>query len=210
MRLHILVEGTSEEALLKPWLARMLPGHRILVHPHRGKGHIPGNPDEAPDPRREGLLDQLPAKLRSFGKEMNPDTDRVIVLVDADNDNCEELKNRMVALLDRCRPTAKAAFCVAIEEVEAFYIGDEIAIRPAFPKAKIKKLNEYEPDSIIGAWEFFQKVIGSPIEDKTEWAEKMGKHLAASPADISRTTSPSFKYFCTVLFREAGESELNS
>jgi hypothetical protein len=63
----------------------MLPGHRILVHPHRGKGHIPKNPDKEPDPRRESLLDQLPAKLRSFGKEMNPDTDRVIVLLTPKN-----------------------------------------------------------------------------------------------------------------------------
>lgn len=57
-------------------------------------------------------------------------------------------------------------FRIAIEETEAFYLGDPEAIRKAFPTAKTAKIKAYVQDSICGTAELFQEVIGASSEDK--------------------------------------------
>jgi len=208
LRLHVLVEGPSEAALLNGWLPRFLPPqHTFKVIQHRGKGRLPGDPARTPDPRREGLLDQLPAKLRAYGRALNPDTERVLVLVDLDDDDCLELKGRLVRVLKSCDPTPVVLFRFAIEETEAFYLGDPQAIRKAFPQAKPGRARFYEQDSICGTWEVFQEVLGAESEDKHGWAEKMAPHLGTDFEGQQANKSPSFRQFCRALLRLAGEPE---
>ncbi len=206
MRLHILVEGASEQALLEAWLPRFLPPqHSYKIIPHRGKGRLPKRPFEKPNPRHHGLLDQLPAKLRAFGKSFNPDTDRVLVLVDLDNDNCFDLKNRMTDLLRYCEPAPTVLFRMAIEETEAFYIGDWKAVKKAFPKAKENKIKGYVQDSICGTWELFRDVVGEESENKVGWAKQIGPCLTAQWKGSQANRSASFRHFCKALLRLAGE-----
>ena len=206
MRLHILVEGPSEKALLDLWLPRFLPPqHSFKIIPHRGKGKLPSNPARKPDPKRQGLLDQLPAKLRAYGKALRPDTDRIIVLVDLDHDDCVSLKSRIVDLLNYCDPPPVALFRIAIEETEAFYLGDRVAIRKAFPKCKMSRMGSYTQDSICGTWELFQQVIGEANEDKVEWATFIGPHLTIEWKGPLANNSNSFRQFCRGTLRLAGE-----
>lgn len=207
MRLHFLVEGPAEEAFLKAWLPRFLPArHSYKIIPHRGKGKIPRDPTLKPDPKRQGLLDQLPAKLRAFGRSFTPDTDRFIVLVDLDRDDCKELKQRMCALLDYCEPHPTVLFRIAIEETEAFYLGERKAIKQAFPHAKLYKLDNYIQDSVCGTWELFQSVIGAESEDKVFWARQMGAHLNTQGKGAPANQSLSFQHFCKAILRLAGEA----
>lgn len=206
MRLHVLVEGDSEEALMRGWLRRFLPpGHSFVVIRHRGKGKLSRDPLQVPDIRREGLLDQLPAKLRAYGKSLDPATDRVLVLVDADDDPCRELKQRMLAALAQCDPRPIVLFRLAIEETEAFYLGDTTAIRRAFPQAKVQRMKSYVQDSVCGTWELFQRVIDDPVEDKVEWAERMAPYLGTDWRGRNANRSPSFRQLCLGLLRLAGE-----
>lgn len=206
MRLHVLVEGSSEEALLEGWLPRLLPRHAFTLIRHRGKGKLPGNALKVPDVRREGLLDQLPAKLRAYGKALDPATDRVVVLVDLDDDDCIDLKKRLVVLLDHCDPKPAVLFRIAIEETEAFYLGDPKAIRGAFPQAKLHLIKGYEQDSICGTWELFQRVVDVRSEDKVRWAEQIAPHLGTVWRGTGENHSPSFQQLCQGLLRIAGES----
>lgn len=207
MRLHILVEGLSEKAFLEKWLPRFLPpAHTFKIIPHRGKGRLPRDPSRKPDPKRQGLLDQLPAKLRAYGRELNSDTDRVLVLVDLDNDDCRMLKTDLLNLLSFCGATPPVAlFRIAIEETEAFYLGDKSGIRRAYPKCNIQRMGEYTPDSICGAWELFRDVIEEKGEDKVEWGRRMGKHLTTQWKGADANDSPSFRQFCRGLLKLAGE-----
>jgi len=206
MKLHILVEGPSEKAFLENWLPRFLPhGHTFKIYPHRGKGKIPGNTSAKPDTKRQGILDQLPAKLRAFGRILNPETERVIVLVDLDNDDCILLKNRMNELLSYCDPPPVVMFRIAIEETEAFYMGDSKAVRRSFPKANLQKLRSYKQDSICNTWEKFQDVIGEKSEDKVGWGRKMGLSLTTEWKGKNAGKSPSFRCFCKALLKLAGE-----
>ncbi|HKH49770.1 MAG TPA: DUF4276 family protein [Thermoanaerobaculia bacterium] len=206
MKLHVLVEGDSEEALLNVWLPRFLPpGHSFQVIRHRGKGKLSRGSLKVPDIRREGLLDQLPAKLRAYGKSLNPSTDRVLVLVDADDDPCSELKERLLETLEHCEPCPVVLFRLAIEETEAFYLGDPAAIRRAFPQARLQKMKAYVQDSVCGTWELFQRVIRDPVEDKVEWAERMAPHLGTEWQGRTANRSPSFRQLCRGLLTLAGE-----
>jgi hypothetical protein len=205
MRLHVLVEGESEEALLRGWLPRFLPGHSFVIIRHRGKGRLPRGPVRIPDIRREGLLDQLPAKLRAYGRTLDPATDRLLVLVDADDDPCLELKERLLETLESCDPRPVVLFRLAIEETEAFYLGDPQAIRRAFRQAKLERLKSYVQDSVCGTWELFQGIIGDPDEDKPGWAERMAPHLGTTWKGNDANRSPSFRQLCKALLTLAGE-----
>jgi hypothetical protein len=205
MRLHVLVEGESEEALLNGWLPRFLPSHLFKIYKHRGKGRLPRDPARDLSIRREGLLDQLPAKLRAYGRSLDPATDRLLVLVDADDDPCSELKQRLLETLEGCDPPPVVLFRLAIEETEAFYLGDPQAIRRAFPQAKLQRLRSYVQDSVCGTWELFQAVIGDPVVDKKDWAERMAPQLGTAWQGNDANRSPSFRQLCRGLLTLAGE-----
>lgn len=207
MRLHILVEGPSEEAFLQGWFPRFLPQHTFNVIPHRGKGRLPAQWPLQVSHRREGLLDQLPAKLRAYGRVLDSATDRVLVFLDLDDDSSTELKQRLLVTLESFDPRPYVLFRIAIEELEAFYLGDPAAIRRAFPKAGLKsnRMRAYVQDSICGTWELFQYVIKAPVEDKVAWAEAMATELGTEWDGREANRSLSFRQFCKGLRRLAGE-----
>lgn len=208
MRIHILVEGPSEKALLDAWFPRFLPGHRHHVIVHEGRGKLPLDIDVPPDPKQRTLLHQLPAKLKAFGKALDPATDRVLVLLDLDTSDRVELEQRLNALLTAVAsrgPAPNTLFRLAIEEVEAFYLGDPPAIRAAFDTVNQSKLRAYRQDSICGTWEVFQAVIAAPVEDKVGWAERIGPHLGTAFDGPTANKSPSFRQLCLALRQLAGE-----
>jgi hypothetical protein len=128
-----------------------------------------------------------------------------VVLVDLDDDDCHDLKKRLVALLDHCESRPVVLFRIAIEETEAFYLGDPAAIRAAFPQAKIRRMKDYVQDSVCGTWELFQRVVDARSEDKVGWAERMAPHLGTEWKGKGANRSPSFQQFCKGLLMLAGE-----
>ena len=65
----------------------------------------------------------------------------------------------MNEVLDSCDPKPQACFCLAIEEGEAWFLGDIPAIKQAYPKAKDTVLNRYVNDSICGTWELLADAV---------------------------------------------------
>jgi hypothetical protein len=90
---------------------------------------------------------------------------------------------------------------LAIEEAEAWYLGDWKALRAAFQRANKGRYDSYQQDSICGTWEKFQEVIGDPLVRKPFWAERMGAVLDVD----GRNRSPSFIKFCNGVRTSAGE-----
>lgn len=194
MTIHVLVEGPSERAFIARWVGRLLKNVTVRVHPHQGKGHLPRNLAKTPDPKHRGLLDQLPAKLRAFAKSLSGD-DSVLVLVDADDDNPEQLRLQLEHVTS-ATDNLRARVAIAIEETEAFYLADLRAVKAAFPGANMKMARTYEPDSICGTCELFGRVIGDGGNNKVHWAEQMGPRVTTSAAS---SRSPSFKRLIATL-----------
>lgn len=192
MTIHILVEGPSERAFLDAWARRLVKGDVVKVHPHQGKGTLPEDLLSIPPRNRRGLLDQLPAKLRAFDRSLDADTDRVVVLLDADADDPEALRESLLRAVEELACGIAVDVYVAVEETEAFYLGDQAAVLRAFPQANQKLLRDYVPDSIVGTWELFGRIIGDGGENKVAWGEAMGPLVTVS---ASKNRSPSFRAF---------------
>lgn len=190
MTIHILVEGASERAFFERWLPRLLPSQYVRVHPHQGKGSLPKVLDAPLDKRARGLLDQLPAKLRGLAQALDPQFDGVLVLLDADDDEPDALRKRIAAVAEQCAPQLQLRVSVAVEETEAFYLGDLRALERAYPDADLEKARAYEPDSICGTWELFGEVVGDGGGNKVAWAEAMGPYVTTR---VAESRSPSFR-----------------
>lgn len=93
--------------------------------------------------------------------------------------------------------------CIAIEEGEAWFLGDIPAIKAAYPRAKEAVLNAYVNDSICGTWESLADAVydgGSAVlaakgwqavgAEKSQWSERISPHI-----NVTTNTSPSFVYF---------------
>lgn len=199
MRVHILVEGPADEALLKVWAQRVVPGHRIRVITHEGIGRSTNNPDPA---KHRGLLDQLPARLRAYGRSMDPATERVLILVDADSKDCRRRKQQLADVYAAIDPRPVAKIRIAVQETEAFYLGDHAAIVRAWPGADTSYVGQTTPD-LDWTWELFQTVIKDHSEAKVRWATTIAPHLGTDPA---RNRSPSFGAFVTALRWLCGEA----
>lgn len=200
MRVHVLVEGPADEAFLAGWASRLVPGHRIKVIPHEGVGRL----GAVSTPARRGLLDQLPARLRAYGKSLKPDSDRVLILLDADGKDCAALKAKVQRLYESIDPRPVAKIRVAVQESEAFFLGDPQAIRRVWPNADTSYLTRTVPDT-EWTWELFQNVIGEVSEAKVRWARSIAPHLTTAYRGSTANRSPSFRALCEALVELCGD-----
>jgi hypothetical protein len=115
---------------------------------------------------------------------------------------------------DGCGKVPTTLFRLAIEEIEAWYLGDREALRKAYPRVRSDVLTRYTQDSVCGTWELLADAIhpgGSkaikdngwplPGQMKHQWAEQIGPWL-----DIDRNVSPSFKKLRDGLLRLVEEA----
>lgn len=211
MHIEILVEDSSGKVLLESLVPKIIGAwgspHTWNIHHYKGIGRIPKGLSPRGDPAKRILLDQLPRILQGYGNQ--PGIDAVLVVVDSDRRNCVDLLGELKALAANCRPSPNTMFRLAIEEVEAWYLGDRQALLTAYPKAKSKVLDGYVQDSVCGTWEVLANAVCSggavaiksagwplPGQIKHEWAVNIGPIL-----DIERNASPSFRKFRDGLLR---------
>ncbi|MDP2794303.1 MAG: hypothetical protein Q8O25_09540 [Sulfurisoma sp.] len=202
MHIEILVEDNSGAALLELLIPRILgpegEPHTWRLISYKGIGRIPQGLSAKTDPSKRILLDRLPRLLQGYGK--TPGIDVVVVVVDSDKRNCKEFLAELKAVAESCNPEPNALFRLAIEEVEAWYLGDRNALFAAYPKAKQDVLARYQQDSPCDTWELLAdaiypgglsaiKSVGWPLpgQVKHEWAKTIGPLM-----DIDQNDSPSF------------------
>jgi Domain of unknown function (DUF4276) len=205
MHIEVLVEDSSGAKVVETLLPAVLGAYGIThtwrVHPYKGIGRLPSGLSATADPAKRALLDQLPRLLTGYGK--TPGIDAVVVVLDSDRRDCKVFLRELKAVLGRCQVTPRTLFRLAIEEMEAWFLGDRQALLAAYPRAKKDVLNRYVQDSICGTWELLADAIhpgGSmavrtagwplPGQLKYEWARQIGPQMA-----VERNQSPSFCKF---------------
>ena len=157
MHFEILVEGQCELTALSVLMPKIVgkykEPHTWKIHKHRGIGRLPDNPAGKPNVHDPTLLHNLPSKLRAYGKDRKKEF-TVVVLVDLDDrPNSLEFTETLVGMLEFCNEKPKALFLVAVEELEAWYMGDLAAIKQAYPDCKLNVLENYVQDMQCGTWE---------------------------------------------------------
>ena len=208
MHFEVLVEDASGKRALDILIPKMIGGeHTFKVTEYRGIGRIPRNLKSVTDAGKRILLDQLPRLLKGYGRAFAgypADYPAAVVLVCDLDDKClKTFRQELFAVLNACNPRPKTRFCVAIEEGEAWLLGDLSAIRTAYPNAKVDILSRYENDSICGTWEVLADAVfagGSGAlksngwqavgMEKSVWSEKIAPLM-----DVENNASPSFQYF---------------
>ncbi len=207
--LEVLVEGTSDQPTVRAILRNRFglnENQDFRIHPHQGKGKLPKHPHRKPDPKRRGLLDLLPATLKGYASF--PDDRCVVVLVDADDMQCETLKADLIELYRKLKFLPPCAlFRIAVEEIESWFVADPDAVQRAYPKAKVSLLSGIKPDSVIGAWELLARALGRKPEecssaDKHEWAINIAPHL-----DLDAPKSPSLGAFIKGIDKLLGDAK---
>ena len=189
------------KAVLPKLLGEYGEPHTWNMHAYKGIGRIPKNLKGRADPAKRILLDQLPRLLQGYGK--TPGIDAVVVVLDTDKRCCRAFLDELRILAAGCNPAPNTLFRLAIEEVEAWYLGDRQALTDAYPRARTEVLNRYVQDSACDTWELLADAVylggsaeikktGWPLPGKLkhEWAEKIGPLL-----EPDRNVSPSFGKF---------------
>jgi hypothetical protein len=208
MHFEILVEDQSGKKALDILVPKIIdPNHTFVVRAYKGIGRLPKNLKGTSDPSKRILLDRLPKLLRGYGKTFAAYGQNyraaVIVICDLDDQCLKKFKDELLNLLNQCDPQPLTRFCLAIEEGEAWFLGDLDAIAKAYPNAKFNILNSYNNDSICGTWETLADAIypggvkkllkrgGQEVgRQKSLWAEKITPHM-----NVTENKSPSFRYF---------------
>lgn len=208
MHFVILVEDQSGKKALDVLVPKIIgASHTFEVKPYKGIGRIPHDLREKSDPSKRILLDQLPRLLRGYGTTFANYSASygaaVFVVCDLDDKCLKIFRKELLAILDSCTQKPEARFCIAIEEGEAWFLGDIPAIKATYPKAKDAQLSSYINDSICRTWETLadavypggaqalsalgRQAVGT---EKSKWAEQIAPRM-----DVDNNNSPSFCYF---------------
>lgn len=123
--------------------------------------------------------------------------------MDLDDKDCTAFKQELIDILNAFNPKPSALFRIAIEEGEAWLLGDRNAVKAAYPRAIDQALDSYVQDSICGTWERLAdaiypggsqhlKYLGWPYigQAKCEWARNISQHI-----DVDTNLSKSFQVF---------------
>jgi hypothetical protein len=188
--IEVLVEEPSMEMALRALLPKMVGSTSFEVYSHQGKAD---------------LLDRLPERLRGYASWV-PDTWRIVVIVDCDDEDCAQLKAeleevaRAAKLLTRSRAQGRNYIVVnriAIEELEAWYFGDWEAVRAAYPRVPATMQSKErcrDPDAIVGGtWEAFERVLQQAGYFTQGLAKIEAARAIAPNMSPERNTSRSFQ-----------------
>lgn len=201
-KLIVLTEEPSMEIALNLLLPRMLGDIDFKIYPFQGK---------------KDLLKQLPSRLKGY-KSWLPKTWAILVLVDRDDEECVQLKQRLEKMATQAGLATKTSAGhgkrfqvvnrILVEELEAWFFGDWQAVLAAYPRVSgtIPRQTKYrDPDAIAGGtWEAIERILKRAGYfkgglRKMELAREIAEHM-----DPEHNTSRSFQAFRSAVAAVAG------
>lgn len=175
----------------------------LAFRPHRGIGRLPRDVRHRPAEMKGGLLDLFPAKCRAYEKVLDTDADVLILCFDSDRNDPALLEEAVRTAAEICAPALRTVIGIAVEELEAWLLGDPEALRRAYPDLDEAKLSAYEQDAVCGTWETLCAILekeeaeeiiasGYPAVGrfKAEWARRITPYMKAES-----NRSPSYRRF---------------
>lgn len=200
MHIQICIEDASGKILLENLMPKIVRNDvSYSVHGYRGIGSLPKNLKPTDDAQKRIILENIPKLIR--GCANTPYITALIFIFDTDMRDCREFLASLKDLHQAVAPEANVIFRLAIEEGEAWLLGDRQAILEAYPNADVGLLNRYVQDSVCGTWEVLADAIETskasglkakgwpaPGEAKCRWADEIGRRMVPE-----RNSSPSFQ-----------------
>jgi hypothetical protein len=190
--LEVLVEEPSMGAALEVLLPQIAPGVSFEVRRFNGK---------------LDLLRKLPNRLRGYASRVTATGTAIIVVVDRDSDDCHELKDHLDRMAQDAGLSCTSASGsvdglvlnrIAIEELEAWFLGDPPALAKAYPGVPItlgSRRGFRDPDDIAGTWEALERVLQRAGHHKGGLAKIRAARDIATHMSIEINMSKSFTAF---------------
>lgn len=194
MHLEILVEEPSAEIALHNLLPKLVTGeHTYKIITFQGK---------------MDLLKKLELELKGY-KRWIPDDFKIMVLVDRDDQDCRVLKeclehhaqnaNLMTKTSSQGNKNYSVVNRIVIEELEAWFLGDNIAVKNAYPKVSASfhhKARYRNPDHITGGtWEALERLLNAGGYYKSGFRKTEVAHNISMHMEPLRNRSKSFQVF---------------
>lgn len=131
IHLEILLEEDSIKPVLDHILSKLAPDESSLTwkpHVYHGK---------------KKLLKMLPKLLKGYSNWiLRPENEHIhiLIVVDQDQDDCIELKNRILELCREFKLLNRTKVRIPVIMLESWYLGDPDALEKAFPKLKRQRI----------------------------------------------------------------------
>lgn len=207
MHFQYLVEDQSGAALIRILMQKIVELYPNATYDCKGFREIGGftRKNTIKETKTGKLLNDLATYLRGFDRSLQSFPSVIIVVLDSDDHDVQQFRSELEAVAMQNMIKIDHVFCLAVEEIEAWLLGDRHALLSAYPHAKMHVLNTYVQDSICGTWEVLADAVypggtsklsrehASFIEIgklKAEWAQNIGIHM-----DLKSNESPSFNDF---------------
>lgn len=211
MYFHFLIEDRSSAILVELLMKKITFNRPDLTYRCTAFSGLGGfTPKNTVKETKTGkLLNDLATYLRGFNKSLSGFPSVVIIVLDNDDNDSKKFQVELESVAQDNNITIDYVFCIAVEEMEAWLLGDRAALVAAYPSAKSQILNSYKQDSICGTWEVLADAVypGGLVKlkrscptyreigaYKCEWAQKIGAHM-----DPEKNQSPSFQRFLSEL-----------
>lgn len=204
---QFLVEDISGEKLICRVMDKILPVSGEVSYgckSFRGIGGLKKG-SSATQIKTDKLLNDLPLYLKGFDKSLQGIKAAIIIVLDNDKRDTREFEKELEKAAEDANIMIDHVFCIAVEEMEAWLLGDHNALISAYPNAREAALRDYVQDSICGTWEILANAVykgglkqfkkDCPTfrevgKYKSEWADKIGEYLS-----LEENLSPSFQRF---------------
>lgn len=210
MHIQFLIEDLSGQVLIQKVMEKLAGSFTYDCKPFKGIGGFKKK-EKVTDIKTNKLLTDLVIYLKGYDKAFQNYDACIFVVLDNDTRNTAEFRRELEQKAEDLNMSTECVFCIAVEEMEAWLLGDEKALLQAYPDVKISKYRDYVQDSICGTWEFLADIVyKGGIKNfrkqcptyreigkyKAEWAERIGSYL-----DLEDNKSESFQYFIENLRR---------
>ncbi len=207
MYFHFLIEDQSGKELIDCVMEKVVHNNPQVTYFCKGYHGLGGftKKNTVKETRDGKLLNDLMTVLRGLNKSLQGIPAAIIIVLDNDDRDTEDFREKLENVASENMITIDHVFCIAVEEMEAWLLGDEKAVLSAYPKARMNVLHSYEQDSICGTWEKLADVVypggltklmsDSPSymeigKQKCEWSKNIARYM-----DLDNNHSPSFNFF---------------
>lgn len=211
MHFQFMIEDQSGAELIGLIMEQLLACHPNTTYSCKAFKGIGGltKRNTVKETKTGKLLNDLATYLSGFNKSLQGIPAAIVVVLDNDTRDPEAFQRELEDVAVKKAIAVDHVFCIAIEEMEAWLLGDRNALLAAYPSAKLPVLEKYQQDSICGTWEMLADAvypgglnrfkIECPTyhergKFKAEWAREIGAHM-----DLSANGSPSFQRFLSEL-----------
>ena len=161
MHFQYLVEDQSGAALIRILMQKIVELYPNATYDCKGFRGIGGftRKNTIKETKTGKLLNDLATYLRGFDRSLQSFPSVIIVVLDSDDHDVQQFRSELEAVAMQNMIKIDHVFCLAVEEIEAWLLGDRHALLSAYPHAKMHVLNTYVQDSICGTWEVLADAV---------------------------------------------------